>query len=175
MTEAAVHLQKALDQLALLPDTPNRKRQALEFWSALGAVLLVIKGYGAREVGDAYARARKLWEELGSPSEFLRIPFGQSRYLASSGELDLAQRLDENLLRLSRRRNDSAGLVLSYNSTGRNLMLAGRFALSRSHLEEVLALYDPTSHHSLVHEAGISSSTGLSERVPPYPFRSVAA
>jgi len=155
LAEAAAQFYKGLDQLSLLPDTPERKRQALEFWSALGAVLLVIKGYGAREVGDAYARARKLWEELGSPSEFLRIPFGQSRYLASSGELDLAQRLDEDLLRLSRRRNDSAGLVLSYNSTGRNLMLAGRFALSRSHLEEVLAFYDPTAHSSLVHEAGI--------------------
>jgi class 3 adenylate cyclase/predicted ATPase len=155
MAEAAAQFQKALDQLALLPNTPERKRQALEFWSALGAVLLVVKGYGAPEMGDAYARARKLWEQLGSPSEFLRIPFGQSRYHASCGELDLAQRLDEDLLHLSRQRNDSAGLVLSYNSSGRNLMLAGRFALSRSHLEEVLALYDPISHRSLVHEAGI--------------------
>jgi predicted ATPase len=148
-------LQKALNQLALLPDSYERKRRALEFWSALGAVLLVVKGYGAPEMGDAYARARELWEQLGSPAEFLRIPFGQSRYLASSGELDLAQRLDEDLLRLSRQRNDSAWLVLSYNSSGRNLMLAGRFALSRSHLEEVLALYDPISHSSLVYQAGI--------------------
>jgi predicted ATPase len=35
------------------------------------------------------------------------------------------------------------------------LSFAGRFALSRSHLEAGLALYDPISHHSLVHEAGI--------------------
>ena len=34
-------------------------------------------------------------------------------------------------------------------------MFAGRFASSRSHLEEVLALYDPISHRSLVHQAGI--------------------
>ena len=59
------------------------------------------------------------------------------------------------MLRLSRQRGDSAGLVLSYNSSGRDLYLAGRFALSRSHLEEALALYDPISHRSLVHEAGI--------------------
>jgi hypothetical protein len=110
--------------------------------NGLGAALPVFKGYGAPEMGDAYAHVRELWEQLGSPSEFLRIPFGQSRYHASSGELDLAQRLDEDLLRLSRQRNDPAGLILSYNSSGRNLMLAGRFALSRSHLEEVLALYD---------------------------------
>jgi predicted ATPase len=34
-------------------------------------------------------------------------------------------------------------------------MYAGRFASSRSHLEEVLALYDPIPHRSLVHQAGI--------------------
>jgi predicted ATPase len=71
------------------------------------------------------------------------------------GELDLAQCLAEDLLRLSRQRDDSGGLVLGYYSSGRNLMFAGRFALSRAHLEEVLALYDPISHRSLIHQVGI--------------------
>jgi predicted ATPase len=35
-------------------------------------------------------------------------------------------------------------------------MFAGRFASSLSHLREVLALYDPVSHRSLAHEAGIN-------------------
>ena len=39
MAEAAAQFQKGLDQLALLPDTPERQRQELEFCSALGAVL----------------------------------------------------------------------------------------------------------------------------------------
>ena len=33
-------------------------------------------------------------------------------------------------------------------------MLAGRFASSRTHLEQVLALYDPSAHRSLIHQAG---------------------
>ena len=154
MAEAAAQFQKGLDQLALLPDTPERQRQELEFCSALGAVLQAVKGYAAPETGHAYARARELWEQLGSPAEFLQIPYGQSLYHMVRGELDLAQRLDEDLLRLSRQRNDSAGLVLGHLSSGRNLMLAGRFASSRSHLEEALALYDPIFHRSLVHQAG---------------------
>ena len=40
MAEAAAQFRKALDQLALLPDTAERQRQELEFCSALGAVLL---------------------------------------------------------------------------------------------------------------------------------------
>jgi class 3 adenylate cyclase/predicted ATPase len=154
MAEAAAQFQKALDQLVLLPDSPERQRQELELWNALGVVLNVVKGFGAQETGQAYARARALWEHLGSPSEFLRIPYGQARYHLFRGELNLAQRLDDDLLRLSRQRNDSAGLILGHLSSGRNLRFAGRFALSRSHLEEVLALYDPKSHRSLVDQAG---------------------
>jgi tetratricopeptide (TPR) repeat protein len=155
MAEAAAQFQKGLDQLALLPDTPGRQRQALEFLSALGAVLVALKGYAASETGQVFARARELWEQMGSPSEFLRVPFGQCRYHAFGGELDLALRLDEDLLRLSRQRNDSAGLVLSHTSSGNNLWFVGRFASSRWHLEEAIALYDPISHRSLVQQAGI--------------------
>ena len=112
MAEAAAQYQKALDQLALLPDTPKRQRQELEFWSALGTVLRAVKGQAATESGQAYARARELWQQLGSPSEFLRILHALSLYHVIRGELHVALRLDEELLRLSRQREDSAGLVL---------------------------------------------------------------
>jgi predicted ATPase len=59
------------------------------------------------------------------------------------------------LLRLSRQRDDSGGLILSHYSSGRNLLFLGRFASSRSHLEGALALYDPISHRSLAPRVGI--------------------
>jgi predicted ATPase len=68
------------------------------------------------------------------------------------GEFDLARRLQEDLLRVSGNRNDTAGLILGHASAGRTLMFAGRFDQSRSHLEKALALYDPTSHSWLVHQ-----------------------
>src|ERR1700746_3118980 len=85
------------------------------------------------------------------PSEFLHVPYGQSRYHVYRGEFDLAMRLDEDLLRLSRHRYDSEGLLLGHAASARVLMLLGRFTSSRSHAEEVLALYDPLSRPSLVH------------------------
>ena len=155
MAEAAAQFQKALDQLALLPDDLEHRRQELELYAALGAVLLGVKGPSAPELGHAYARARELWEQLGSPSEFLQIPYGQARYHVYRGELDEALRLDEDLLRLSHQRNDSGGLVLGHFSSGRNLMIIGRFASSRLQLERALALHDPISHSSLADQAGI--------------------
>ena len=154
MAEAAAQFHKGLDQLALLPGTPERQRQELELRSALGAVVTFTKGYAAPETGDTYARARELWEQLGSPLEFLRVPFGQSLYHVYRGEFDLALRLDEGLLRLSRQRNDPPGLVLGHQSFGRNLFFVGSFASSQSHLEEALAVYDPMSHRSLGHQVG---------------------
>jgi len=74
MAEAAGQFQKGLDQLVLLPDTRERQCRELELRSALGAALQAVKGYAAAETGHAYARARELWERLGSPSEFLQIP-----------------------------------------------------------------------------------------------------
>src|SRR5271169_5675510 len=154
MAEAAAQLQKGLDQLALLPDDLERQRRELEFRSALGGVLQAAKGYAAPETGRAHAGARELWERLGSPSEFLQVPLGQSVYHSVRGDLDLAQRLADDLLRLSRQRNDFSGLVLGHASSGRNLMYVGRFASSRSHLEEALALYDPISNRSLGNQFG---------------------
>jgi predicted ATPase/class 3 adenylate cyclase len=160
MAEAAAQLQKGLEQLALLPETAERQRQELEFWTALGAALRFVKGQATPEMGRAYARARELWEQLGSPPQFLHIPYGESFYRIYRGEFDLARRLDEDLLRLSRQRNDTAGLVLGHASAGRTLMYAGRFAAARSHLEEVLALYDPNSHRSLGEQSGSHPRVG---------------
>jgi predicted ATPase len=74
MAEAAAQLQKGLDQLALLPADPECQRQQLKFWIALGAVLQALKGGGAPETGHAYARARELWDQLGSPRSSCRYP-----------------------------------------------------------------------------------------------------
>jgi len=155
MTEAGAQFQKALDQLTLLPDNLARQRLELELRSSLGEVLRFVKGMSSPEVSRAFARARELWEQLGSPPEFLHVPYWQSRNYQNHGELDLAQRSDEDLLRLSRQRNDSAGLVVGHLSSARTLIYAGKFASSRSHLEAVLALYDPVSHRSRVQQAAI--------------------
>ena len=126
----------------------------IEFYSALGAALLAVKGQASSETGRAYALALGLWEQLGSPSEFVHLLWGQSTHHAHRGELDLALRLEERLLWLSHQRNDSGGLVLAHASSGRTLMFAAKFGSSRSHSEKALALYDPISHGPLVRQLG---------------------
>jgi predicted ATPase len=160
MAEAAAQLQKGLDQLALWPDTPERQRQELEFYSALGAIYQVLIATAAPEAGYAYGRARELWERLGSPPEFFQALYGQSRYHRFRGEFDLAQRVAEDLLRLGNERDASAALVLGHNAFGVNLMFVGQFAPSRSHLEKALALSDLVPCDSLVVQAEFHPHVG---------------
>ena len=167
MAEAAAQLQKGLDQLALLPDNRERQQQEIEFCSDLGAALRLVKGPGSPEMGHAFARARELWEQLGSPSQFLHVPYGEFRYHALRGELDVALQLDEDLLRLSRERNDRAGIVLGHDCSSRDLLAAGKFVSACSHIEQVLALYDPIAHGSLV-------QTGSDSRVVSQGYLGIA-
>jgi TolB-like protein/class 3 adenylate cyclase/predicted ATPase len=180
MAEAAAQFQKGLDQLALLPDNPDRQRQELEFSCSLAAVLQTVKGDGASETGRAYAQALERWERLGCPAEFLHVPWGKSRYHIYHGEFNLALQLADSVLHRSRQCNDSAGLVLGHYSSGHNLLLTGRFASCRAHLEEVLALYDPVAHRSLIDHAGhhpqvnAQSLLGIVLLYLGYPDRAVA-
>ena len=155
MTEAVAQFQRALEQLTLLPDSVERQRRELEFSAALATALQSVKGYAAPEIGRVLDRARVLWEQLESPSEFLQVSYAQSLYHEIRGELDFAHRLDKDLLCLGQKRQDNAGLVLAHHSLGRNLMFAGRFASSRSHFEQSLTLCDETLDQSLVRQAGI--------------------
>jgi class 3 adenylate cyclase/predicted ATPase len=155
MAEAAAQFQKGLDQLALLPETPERRRQELEFCSALGAVLLARSGYAAPETGQAYARARVVWSQLDFPSEYLQVPWGQWLHRVNRAELALALSFAQDLLNLSRQRKDDGGLVLGRLCSGVSMLVGGRFRSARSHLEEDAANCGPAFSRSLVYTAGL--------------------
>jgi class 3 adenylate cyclase len=53
MAEAAAQLEKALVQLRLLPDAPERRQRELQFRVALGGALQAVKGFAAPETGLA--------------------------------------------------------------------------------------------------------------------------
>jgi tetratricopeptide (TPR) repeat protein len=179
MAEAAAQFQEALNQLALLPDTPERQRQELEFYSSLAGALYAVKGIAARETGQAYARAHKLCEQLGFPSEFLDVLRGQSNYHAYRGELDLALRLAEEVLGLSRQRSDSSGVFSSLRILGHNLLFSGKFASSRLRLEEAIALeeavglHDQNFHHA-INQAVTSHYLGTALFILGYPDQALA-
>jgi predicted ATPase len=182
MAEAAARFQEALNQLALLRDTPERQRQELELCSSMAIALFAVKGIAAPETGQAYTRAHKLCEQLGFPSEFFNVLLGRAHYLAYRGELDMALRLSEELLYLSRQRSGYSEVISGLCLSGQFLMCSGKFALSRLHLEEAfaireaVALHDPNFRLSIVDmgTANIQAYWGNVLFILGYPDQAVA-
>src|SRR5215468_11039457 len=78
MTEAESQLRKGLNLLTILPpDDPSRRQQELDLQIALGPALIATKGSGAPPVGETYARARELAEQLDRPDCLVPLLNGQ--------------------------------------------------------------------------------------------------
>jgi hypothetical protein len=78
------------------------------------------------EIGRAYARHKSCGSSWAPPRELVRVPPRQARTLADRRTRSGAA-LRRDLLRLSRQRNDFAGLVLGLSSNGTIQMFAGKF------------------------------------------------
>src|SRR5262245_47808434 len=74
--EAVSHFTKGLTLLKTQPDTPERTQQELTLQIALGAPLIAARGFGATEVGRAYARARELGQHLGETLQLFPVLWG---------------------------------------------------------------------------------------------------
>jgi TOMM system kinase/cyclase fusion protein len=146
--EAIGHLTQGLGVLDTLPDTPERLRQELDLQSSLGLAFMATKGYGAPEVGTAYARARELCQHIGEPSQLPPVLRGLWLFYNVRGEFRLARDLGEQLLTLAQRTQDQALLVEAHRAVGETLFRLGELAPARAHLEEGMIYYDPHQHRS---------------------------
>jgi predicted ATPase len=157
--EAAMQIEKALVRLAQMPDGCERQKRELQLQADLGSIRFAVRGWAAPETGQSYARARELWEQLGYPADFLRVPWGQWMYHANRGDIDLGQRLAEDLLYRSQENGKDSGLILARLCLGATSMMRGEFALCRLHLGEVNRLYLAGAHMGLIQEAGVHPHT----------------
>ena len=159
LVEASIQIEKALVQLALTPACRERSEKELHLQADLGSIKFAVRGWAAPETGQSYARAHRLWEDLGYPSEFLRVPWGQWMYHANRGELDLGCRLAEDMIQRSASDGRNTGLVLGYMCLGATLMVRGEFSLSRLNLIKVENLCGAADGRLLAREAGIHLHT----------------
>jgi predicted ATPase len=147
--EAITHLISALELLKTLPDTPERIQQEIILQVTLGPALMVIKGLADSEVGNAYARARVLCQQLGETPHLFPVLWGLCVFYLIRAEFKTARELGEHCLSLAQSRQDPALLVKAHQILGAILTCLGEFASAREHSEQSLALYDSQQHHAL--------------------------
>ncbi|HEX6016309.1 MAG TPA: hypothetical protein VFY87_31790, partial [Geminicoccaceae bacterium] len=146
--EAIAQLKKGLELVEDLPDDPERAGLELELRTALGGALIAAQGFGAPEVGDAFARARELCRQLGRPPQLFPVLYGQYVFHLASAELDRSLKTAEELLRVAQEQDETAPQVMGHRAVGVASFFRGEPARSREHLERALALYDPQQHRS---------------------------
>jgi predicted ATPase len=154
--EAVAHLTKGLEVLQRLPDTPERTQHELDMQVGLGQALQVTKGISVPEAGHAYARARKLCQQMGDTPQLFVALTGLAEFYRSRGDLEAARNLGEQLLALAQRQHDPERLADAHSVLGQVLFYLGEFVPARAHLDQVLAVSaapldrSPTSHFDRV-------------------------
>ena len=131
MTEAVSQLQRGLDLLATLPDTPSRQQRELDLQVALGPALIATRGYSAPEVGDAIARALALAEQLDRPDYLIGLLNSQCWYHWLRAEHHLARSVAEQIEQIGEARNDRATLLLGHYSHAGICFALGDFSAAR--------------------------------------------
>jgi predicted ATPase len=146
--EAITHLRQGLALLQTLPETPQRLQREVDMHISLGASLLAVKGYAAREVGETYTYARQLCEHLEAPHQRFPVLRGLVHYHSQRAEYQTAHALGEQLLSLAQQVQDTAMLVTAHRALGSTLFSLGAVADARTHFTQGITLYDPQQYRA---------------------------
>jgi predicted ATPase len=152
--EAIAHVQRGLELLTALPDTPQRTQHELDFLTTLGPALMATKGYAAPEVVHAYTRARALCQQVGETPEHVPVLWNLWFFYMARAEHQTAMELGEQCLQIAHRVQDAALLLEAHYALGSSWFLLGNPALAGTYLEQTIALYDAAQHHGLAYRYG---------------------
>ena len=115
-TEAQALLQKGIESINALPESPERDAREIELASALAQVLLVTKGFTAAETREAAERARVLAEKGGTLAQLVLRVSDVLRGVLMSGDYLNAGALAERILYLARRDRSRTSLAFAHQA-----------------------------------------------------------
>jgi predicted ATPase len=152
--EAIVHLGKAIE---MADKAANVASQGQKLHVAYGNALFAVRGYGAPETADAFARAREL--ALGEKEAPERLAADYGLWVGSFVRCELsAMRLHaEACLRDVEARPDSPEAGVAHRTAGRTHWFAGEYREAREHLERALALFQPGRDDDLAFRFGVDA------------------
>lgn len=153
-SEALAHLGAALEQLALLPESPERTRTELELRVRIGPALLAIRGIGGPESAHNYERASHFAETLGdSPDGFMAL-WGDWFVKFGTGRILEAARRSDDLVAMSRRLEHDDYVLQAHHSRWTNFFMTGDARISRADALVGIGLYHRERHRHHRHVYG---------------------
>lgn len=161
--EAVRHFQRAIELIDKIEDASPQLERKAGLWSALAPSLLVTRGYGSAEVGDAFRRADELNRRLGIPERLFFSGWGIAAYKFVVGDLkgtlEMLERVEGDAAASGRDLLRSLAIM----SRGVALFSLGRYGDCLTQVQHGLSLYDPVEGQALVARLGQDVSVlGLS-------------
>jgi DNA-binding SARP family transcriptional activator/predicted ATPase len=148
---AIEYLEKGLAVVEKLPDSPERTRRELDYRKAMGVTMMAAKGWAAKEVLDAYTRARVLCEELGDERELYIVLRGEGQYRMIRGESRIARDLGDRCVALAASSKDSGVRIETHHLFWTNSFFMGDYAQADSHSARGIELYRRERDHGLTY------------------------
>jgi class 3 adenylate cyclase/predicted ATPase len=147
--EAIQHLTKGLDLLGALPESPQRFEQELLLCTTLGPALIATGGFASAEVEKVYARARQLCQRVSEAPQLFHALWGSWVFYVARAEHETAWQLGELCLRLGQSARDPALLLEANHALGVTFLGLAQHARGLQHLEQGIALYNPSKSQAL--------------------------
>src|SRR5581483_1766868 len=144
--EAIDHLQRGLELLLTLPDTPERAQQELALQLTLGGPLTATRGYAAPEVAHVYSRARELCQRLGEAPQLFPVLCGLCRFYIVRADLRTAWDISGQLVSLAQATSDPGFRLAAHNLAGVTLFYRGELPRALASLEQGQGYYDVQTH-----------------------------
>ena len=149
--EAVRHFSRGLELLNTLPGSSERTGQELELQLPLAVALMNLKGFGDPEVGQAFAYARELCDQIGETPQIIVALFGLGTFYCAKAEYGVAVEMAERILRIAPKAPDpSVLLLIGHTGQAANLSFLGKSEQALVHVKQFLDIYEPQKHDSLV-------------------------
>ena len=152
--EAIEYFEQALETIGQLPKTRSTLERALDIRIALGPSLIALVGGPAPEVEQSYREAHDLCDRLDDTARRFPVLWGLWYTAFAQGRYATASERGERLLELAEGGKDPNQLLAAHHALWATFNAMGKPAVTLTHLEQALKLYDRNQHHQQVQEYG---------------------
>jgi len=140
--EAIAYLNRGLELVKSLPQTPERISEELRLQILLTGPLTATEGYTAPAVEKACTRALELYQQTGQRPQLFGVLARLYSVYSNRGDLRKSLELAREMLRLAESGQEPLSLLWAHYCVGHTLSLRGELEAALSHTEQSLALYD---------------------------------
>lgn len=147
--EAISHLNKGMELLGMLEESPERDARELELLGPLSTAYIAARGYAAPEVKPVVHRARLLAERLGQTPQAFTMMRGHFAYHIVRGDFRLCTDLAAEAVQFAESLGDPGILMEALFLQGLTMLYRGDFAGAHECCTRALANYDDRERTAL--------------------------